>query len=106
MEISFLKNSIYIVSELIQGHNLEELIFSDGENSVAITFQSCDKLYVGKQICQAVAYLHNLKPPVVRRDTKPANALVASSTHVTKNLGLSKLKSVQSEKKYPASAYT
>ena len=50
---------------------------------------------MAKQICQAVAYLHNLKPPIVHRDVKPANVLVANSTHVTKlcDMGLSKLKS-------------
>ena len=92
MAISFLKNSIYIVSELIGGHNLEELLFSDDdESSTTFTLQSCDKLDIGKQICQAVAYLHNLKPPLVHRDIKPANVLVAQTTHVTKlcDMGLS-----------------
>ena len=101
MAISILKNSIYIVSELIKGHNLEELLFGDDdENSTTFTLQlSCDKLDIGKQICQPVAYLHNLKPPVVHRDIKPANVLVAHlTTHVTKlcHMGLSKLKSAQS----------
>lgn len=99
MAISFWKNSIYIVSELIEGHNLEELLFSDDdESSTTFTLQSCDKLDIGKQICQAVAYLHYLKSPVVHRDIKPANVLVAQTTHVTKlcHMGLSKLKSAQS----------
>ena len=99
MAISFLKNSIYIVSELIGGHNLEELLFSDdGESSTTFNLQSYDKLDIRKQICQAVAYLHNLKPLVVHRDIKPANVLVAQTTHVTKlcDMGLSKLKSAQS----------
>ena len=30
MAISYLKNSIYLVSELIEGRNLDELLFSDG----------------------------------------------------------------------------
>ena len=85
MAISFWKNSIYIVSELIEGHNLEELLFTDDdESSKTFTLQSCDKLDIGKQICQAVAYLHYLKSPVVHRDIKPANVLVAQTTHVTK----------------------
>ena len=96
MAISYLKNSIYLVSELIEGRNLDEMLFRDDERSEPI--QSYNKCNVGKQICQAVAYLHNLKPPVVHRDIKPANVLVAKETHITKlcDMGLSKLKSAQS----------
>ena len=45
-----------------------------------------------------MAYLHNLKPPLVHRDIKPANVLVAEETHITRlcDLGLSRLKSSQS----------
>ena len=98
MAISYLKNSIYLVSELIKGRNLEELLFSDDENSETFSIQSCNKLNMGKQISLAVAYLHNLKPPLVHRDIKPANVLVAKVTHITKlyDMGLSKLKSVKS----------
>ena len=48
-----------------------------------------------ENICHAVAYFHNLKPPVVHRDIKPANVLVDEATQVTKlcDLELSKLKS-------------
>ncbi|XP_020608738.1 dual specificity protein kinase shkC-like [Orbicella faveolata] len=97
MAISYLKNSIYLVSELIKGRNLEELLFSDDENSETFSIQSCNKLNVGKQISLAVIYLHNL-PPLVHRDIKPANVLMAKATHITKlcDMGLSKLKSVQS----------
>ena len=33
MAVSYLKNSVYIVSELIKGRNLEDLLFNDGEES-------------------------------------------------------------------------
>ncbi|XP_022807184.1 cyclin-dependent kinase 1-like [Stylophora pistillata] len=98
MAISYLKNSIYLVSELINGRNLEELLFNDDENSDNFTLQSCNKYDVGKQVSLAVAYLHNLKPPLLHCDIKPANVLVAEKTHITKlcDMGLSKLKSAQS----------
>ncbi|KAK3750999.1 hypothetical protein QZH41_007608 [Actinostola sp. cb2023] len=53
---------------------------------------------ISRQLLQAVAYLHNLKPQVLHRDIKPANVLVARETHITKlcDMGLSKLKSRQS----------
>ena len=99
MAISFLKNAIYLVSELIKGPNLDDLLFSsDDKNDTHFTIQRCNKLHLAKQICQAVAYLHNLKPPVVHRDIKPANVFVDEATQVTKlcDMGLSKLKSAQS----------
>jgi len=98
MAVSILKNSIYIVSEYIEGLNLDDVIFGDGERSTTITLEGHDKVCVGRQISQAVAYLHNLKPPVVHRDIKPANVLVAKGSLVTKlcDMGLSKVKSAQS----------
>ena len=98
MGVSLLKNSLYIVSEYIEGLNLDELLFGDSENPNSFDVETCDKFAIGKQICQAVAYLHNLKPPVIHRDIKPANVLVAKETHITKlcDMGLSKLKSHQS----------
>lgn len=59
--ISFLKNAIYLVSELIKGPNLDDLLFSDDKNDTHFTTQCCNKLHLGKQ---AVAYLHNLKRPI------------------------------------------
>ena len=99
MAISFLKNAIYLVSELIKGPNLDDLLFSsDDKNDTHFTIQSCNKLHLGKQICQAVAYLHNLKPPVVHRDIKPATILVDEGTQVIKlcGMGLRRFQSAQS----------
>ena len=41
MAVSYLKNSIYLVSELIKGRSLEELPFNDDESSNTFTIQSC-----------------------------------------------------------------
>lgn len=98
MAVSFLKNSVLLVSEFIDGRNLEELIFADAHDDETFTIQACDKMFIGKQIYQAVAYLHNLKPPIVHRDIKPANVMVARRTRTSKlcDMGLGKLKSTQS----------
>lgn len=49
MAISFFKNAIYLVSELIKGPNLDDLLFSsDDKNDTHFTIQSCDKLHLGK----------------------------------------------------------
>ena len=55
MAVPILKNSIYIVSEYIEDLNLDELLFGEDEESKTFTIQSCNKVNVGKQICQAVA---------------------------------------------------
>ena len=98
MALSYLKNSILMVSEYIEGSNLDELIFADACEKEALTIKNCDKMSVAKQLCQAVAYLHNLRPAIVHRDIKPANVLVARKTQMTKlcDMGLSILKSQQS----------
>lgn len=96
MAISLLKNSVYIVSELVDGFNLEELLFCD-ESSEAHSHRDVllqDKVCIAKQVCQAVTYLHHLKPAVVHRDIKPANVLVDKKSLTTKlcDMGLSRLK--------------
>ena len=98
MVVFILKNSIYIVAEYIEGLNLDEVLFGADDDAKTFTIESCDKVNVGKQICQAATYLHNLKPAVLHRDIKPANVLVAKESHVTKlcDMGLSKVKSAQS----------
>ena len=98
MAVSILTNSIYIVSEYINGLNLDEVLFGEDEEFTKLTSQRNDKMNVGRQISQAVAYLHNLKPPVVHRDIKPAKGLVANGSLTTKlcDMGLSKVKTAQS----------
>ena len=95
MAVALGKNAVYIVCELINGANLDELLFADEQP--AFELPDNQKPYVAKQIVQAVAYLHNLKPPILHRDVKPANVLVASTTYVTKlcDMGLGKIKSAQ-----------
>lgn len=93
MAVSMEKNHIYIISEFVDGANLEELLF--GEDVEVKESISEKKIFIAKQVAQAVAYLHNLSPPIVHRDIKPANILVAKDSYVTKlcDMGLSKLKS-------------
>lgn len=99
MAVSLGKSSVYIVSELVPGVNLDDILFGE-ELTTQNYFQIPEdkKPYVGKQVSQAVAYLHNLKPPIVHRDIKPENVLVAKDSLKTKlcDMGLSKIKSFQS----------
>ena len=45
MAVSFLKNSILLVSKLINGHNLEDPLFAHADNHETFTIQACDKLF-------------------------------------------------------------
>ena len=94
MGVSYLKNSIYLVSELVEGNNLDEILFKD-DGSCDLDHNS--KMSICRQLCQAIAYMHNLKPSIIHRDIKPANVIV-SRNHVTKlcDMGLSQFKSTQS----------
>lgn len=95
MAVSLGKNAVYIVCELVNGANLDKLLFADDQP--AFELPDNQKPDIAKQMVQAVAYLHNLKPPILHHDIKPANVLVASATYVTKlcDMGLGKIKSAQ-----------
>jgi Protein kinase domain len=82
---------VYIMSELVVGHNLDDIIF-DANCTMSLT--DAEKHTVAKQILMALAYLHGLKPPMVHQDVKPANVLIDSRTRVAKlcDFGLGRLR--------------
>jgi len=51
VQIMAISYAIYLVSELIKGPNLGDLLFSDDKNNTHFTIQICNKLRFGKQIC-------------------------------------------------------
>lgn len=63
-------NRKYIVMELIHGHNLEQFVNQRGATDPQRTI----KWMI--QICDILAYLHNLEPPLIHRDIKPANLML------------------------------
>ena len=48
MAVSFLQNSILLVSALIDGLNLEEMLFGDDEDDKTLTIQASDKMHIAK----------------------------------------------------------
>ena len=76
MNVSIWKNSIYIVSEYINGCNSDKVLFGEDEESTKLTIRGNDKINVAQQISQAVAYLHNFKPFIVQRNINAANVLL------------------------------
>lgn len=97
MAVSMEKNELYVISELIDGSNLEELLFFESKDEDKIIITPKIKDSIGKQCVRAVAYLHALTPPVIYRDIKPANVVVSRKSYIAKlcDMGISKLKAIQ-----------
>lgn len=67
----------YLVMDFIDGETLEQkLVAAKGP------LREGDVLRWAKQLCAALAYLHEQKPPVIFRDLKPANVMVTKKGEV------------------------
>ena len=88
-------NTIYLVHEFIMGCNMEDAIFS-AATKLDMDIKAKDKLYIMKQVVQAVSYRHSLEPVVLHHDIKPGNILIRKGCLTTKvcDMGISRLKSV------------
>lgn len=62
--------TIYVVMDYIEGESLDKILLEYGAQpeETVITW--------AKQICDALAYLHSQKPPIIYRDMKPANVML------------------------------
>lgn len=61
----------YFVREYIEGNTLTDIVKDSG------TFSAEDIYGVVTQLCDVLDYLHNLTPPVIHRDIKPQNIIIA-----------------------------
>ncbi|MBC8060956.1 MAG: protein kinase [Clostridiaceae bacterium] len=71
------ENNIYIVEEFVKGISIEE--------ELKIVKSIDEKVLVEwvKEICEALIYLHNLKPnPIIYRDMKPSNIMITKDGKV------------------------
>ncbi len=95
MGVSFGPTSLLLIFELVNGANLEDIIF--GSNSIPLSADN--KNTILKQVCQAIAYLHGLTKPIVHQDIKPANIIVDREHMVAKvcDLGISKIASYNTQ---------
>ena len=71
MAVANTNQSVLIISEYIQGPNLEEVIFGEKKHIL-----DGNKKNFAVQICRAVAYLHARNPQIIHQDIKPANILI------------------------------
>ena len=82
---------MYLVSEIVDGPNLDHLLFDD---EIELSIQKRTEIAV--DICSALAYLHEIS--IVHRDIKPENILLDKSTYTAKlcDLGVSKISTMNS----------
>ncbi|KAG0052632.1 hypothetical protein BGZ83_002348 [Gryganskiella cystojenkinii] len=76
IDVHLTKNFIYIVTELAEGSTLIEY---ERNNNHYLT--EIDSRHIFKQLCEAVAYLHNMG--VIHRDIKSENIMVDDNLKVT-----------------------
>src|SRR5229473_3724150 len=71
------QNRHYLVMEYVQGRNLEEeLAVRGGPLPEGLI------LDIARQLCDVLAYLHGLQPPLIYRDMKPSNVMLTGNGRV------------------------
>src|SRR6202030_1858246 len=71
------QNRHYLVMEYVEGRNLEEEIaVRRGPLPEGLV------IVIARQLCDVLAYLHGLIPPVVYRDMKPSNVMLTEKGRV------------------------
>lgn len=62
----------YLVMDYIEGEDLESILEQEGEPGLP----ELDVVDWAVQICEVLHYLHNQKPSILYRDTKPSNIMI------------------------------
>ena len=68
------QNRHYLVMEYVEGRNLEEELAARNNDPLPEGLV----IDVARQLCDGLAYLHNMAPPIVYRDMKPSNVMLTS----------------------------
>lgn len=67
---------IYTVMDFIPGQSLQQII------NAGYTFAQEDAIRYATQLCEALAYLHSQKTPILHCDIKPANIMVTPENNI------------------------
>jgi len=89
------ENTIYLFHEYINGCNMEDAIFC-AEKKLDIGITQQDKLFIMRQVVQALAYMHALVPIVLHNDKKLGNVMIKKGCLSTMlcDMSISRIKSV------------
>ncbi|MBM3463836.1 MAG: serine/threonine protein kinase [Armatimonadetes bacterium] len=80
------RNHFYLVMEFVEGITLDDHLLSVGPASEMQT------LGWAAELCDVLAYLHGLDPPVIYRDLKPSNVMLEPDGHLKLiDFGIAKL---------------
>lgn len=66
----------YTVMDFISGSDIEKLVKSGK------SFSGKETVRIGIQLCEAAAYLHRQKPPIVHSDIKPSNVMLSENGNI------------------------
>ncbi|RPI94543.1 MAG: serine/threonine-protein kinase [Chloroflexi bacterium] len=66
----------YLVMDYIEGEDLRQRMERVGN------ITEDDAILIGAAICDALAYLHTRKPPILHRDLKPGNVKITPDGHI------------------------
>lgn len=79
-----------LVMDYIEGHDLLEKVVEAERNRTFIPAEQVTQWMI--QICDAVAYLHQRKPPIIHRDIKPNNVrLTPQGQAILVDFGIAKI---------------
>ena len=67
----------FMVMDFVEGPSLQDLLERRGG-----PLNEDEVLLWMRQICEALEYLHTLKPPIIHRDVKPANIILTKEGYV------------------------
>lgn len=69
--------ALFVIMDYVEGRTLEAVLESEGAQS------EDDVVDWGLQLCDALEYLHQRKPPVIYRDMKPSNVMLKPNGLIT-----------------------
>ncbi|MDF2883302.1 MAG: hypothetical protein K0R54_3859 [Clostridiaceae bacterium] len=86
VDIFYKDDNLYMVEDYIEGQTLKEYVDKKGKLG---TDEICS---ITLMLCDIIAYLHNMNPPIIYRDLKPSNIMIIPNGKIVLiDFGISKV---------------